>query len=39
MKLLKEGSINERQLFLEGQECELSVGVQSCQIAYRVQKE
>jgi hypothetical protein len=26
-------------LFLEGQECELSVGVQSCQIAYGVQRE
>jgi hypothetical protein len=29
--IVKEGSINERQLFFEGQECELSVGVQ---IAY-----
>jgi hypothetical protein len=38
MSYIEEGSINERQWFLEGQECELCVGVQSCQIAYRVQR-
>jgi hypothetical protein len=33
---VKEGRINERQLFIEGQERELSFRVQ---IAYRVQRE
>jgi hypothetical protein len=36
--LKKEGSINDRQLLLERQECELSVGVQSGQIGYTVQR-